>query len=232
MDINLFWKWRRNQKKAGCDKQPVYSSSSSSSSAPAIDPSDDSKAEASFITSTTTMDNIESRLRIVESEECEVCANQKKLLPCALQTPRGYIVEVRGAGGRAGWGEGGAEAEDLGAEGAARGGEAGDGEAVFRIQYAAAEDPIRRADLEADERDGGAAAGEGQDHLDESEEDSAAEREAQHRGEAGEGEEVLGSARRSGECGWKAVTGWSGITIAISSSLISAYNGVVPSLTS
>ncbi|KAH7821841.1 uncharacterized protein MONOS_2818 [Monocercomonoides exilis] len=71
------------------------SSSSSSSSAPAIDPSDDSKAEASFITSTTTMDNIESRLRIVESEECEVCANQKKSLPCALQTLRGYIVSRR-----------------------------------------------------------------------------------------------------------------------------------------
>ncbi|KAH7829962.1 uncharacterized protein MONOS_430 [Monocercomonoides exilis] len=42
---------------------------------------------------------------------------------------------------------------------------------------------------EADERAGRAAAGEGQVHLDESEEDSAAEREAQRRGDAGEGGE-------------------------------------------
>ncbi|KAH7818789.1 uncharacterized protein MONOS_9554 [Monocercomonoides exilis] len=66
---------------------------------------------------------------------------------------------------------------------------------------------------EATGRAGRAAAGEGQDHLDESEEDSGSERETQRRGEggedceggegdeAGEGEEVMSSARRSCECG-------------------------------
>ncbi|KAH7825077.1 uncharacterized protein MONOS_8974 [Monocercomonoides exilis] len=95
--------------------------------------------------------------------------------------------EVRGAGGGAGWGEGGAGAVDLGAEGAARGGEAGDEEAVFGVRHAAAEDPGQRADIEAFERTGGAAAGEGQDHPDAGEEDSADEREAHRRGEGAAG---------------------------------------------
>ncbi|KAH7828696.1 uncharacterized protein MONOS_10601 [Monocercomonoides exilis] len=69
-------------------------------------------------------------------------------------------------------GEGGAGVADPGAEGAAPGGEAGDGEEEYGVQYAAAEDPGRRADLEADELDGGAAVGEGQDHPDAREEDS------------------------------------------------------------
>ncbi|KAH7828634.1 uncharacterized protein MONOS_14307 [Monocercomonoides exilis] len=219
------------------------SSSSSSSSAPTIDPSDDSMVEASFITSTTTMDNIESRLRIVELEECEVCANQKKSLPCALHTLRGYIVSaiarlvsrsqqsrhvvvklddevmVRGVAGhevveiveKGSWMVG-MRMEDVVLPPAA---------IVLNLLEERKEEEVGKGKgCEAGERAGRAAAGEGQDHLDESEEDSAAEREAQRRGEAGEGEEVLGSARRSGEYGCQVKTGWSGVTIDTSSSLI------------
>ncbi|KAH7831284.1 uncharacterized protein MONOS_11203 [Monocercomonoides exilis] len=39
----------------------------------------------------------------------------------------------------------------------------------------------------------------------------------------------MGTARRSGEYGWKVETGLSGVTISISSSLIYVYNGVVQS---
>ncbi|KAH7831896.1 uncharacterized protein MONOS_15389 [Monocercomonoides exilis] len=92
------------------------------------------------------------------------------------------------------------------------------------------------SDIEAYELTGGAAAGEGQDHLDTTEEDSGAEREAQCRceageaGEAGEGEEVLGTARRSGERGWQVETSWSVVIIATPSLLSSAGGGEVQSL--
>ncbi|KAH7817334.1 uncharacterized protein MONOS_13974 [Monocercomonoides exilis] len=105
---------------------------------------------------------------------------------------------------------------------------------------------MAREGVEVDGLAGGVVAGEEQDYTDKLEDDSTAEREAQPKcggsedcedcedcegDEAGEEEGMLGSARRSGECGRKVETSWSVVSIDIFSSLICAYNGMVPFLT-
>ncbi|KAH7828674.1 uncharacterized protein MONOS_15251 [Monocercomonoides exilis] len=65
--IQKFWKRRREEKKAGWDKQPVCSSSSYTSSALAIDSLCASVVEALF-TLEASMDDIQRRLRIVVSD--------------------------------------------------------------------------------------------------------------------------------------------------------------------
>ncbi|KAH7821846.1 uncharacterized protein MONOS_2814 [Monocercomonoides exilis] len=137
-----FRKRRSEEKKATGDDKP----SSFSSSASEIGRSDTSAVEAKS-TSAAAMDFIKrwlgcERLQCVNRGRAEeqVGRPAEDKSECCVDALQDW-QEVRGAGGGAGWGEGGAGAVDLGAEGAARGCEAGDEEAVFGVRHAAAEDP-------------------------------------------------------------------------------------------
>ncbi|KAH7821609.1 uncharacterized protein MONOS_11477 [Monocercomonoides exilis] len=117
-----------------------------------------------------------SSLAVKPDEEGECCADVKQVVRKVQSTDDKNGGEDEGAG-----------AADLGAGGVVRGGKVGDEEEQFVDKYAVEKQLRLQADFEPCKWVGGAAAGEGQDHPDESEEDFADEREAHRRGEGAEG---------------------------------------------